>query len=112
MQRQVIQHTASSLRLACELWGHALTAAWCGAAAQYEGSPARRAELAARAGRADVVVMSYETLRADVDWAAARPWAYCVLDEGHIIRNPKSKLAQARRHTRPLPGLMFYPLPA
>jgi TATA-binding protein-associated factor len=56
--------------------------------------------------------MSYETLRADVDWAAARPWAYCVLDEGHIIRNPKSKLAQARRHTRPLPGLMFYPLPA
>ena len=66
------------------------------ATTQYEGSPARRAELARGAGRHDVVVMSYETLRADVDWAAARPWAYCVLDEGHIIRNPKSKLAQAR----------------
>ena len=45
---------------------------------------------------ADVVVMSYEVLRADVDWVSRRSWAYCVLDEGHIIRNPRSKLAQAR----------------
>lgn len=38
--------------------------------------------------------MSYETLRADADWTSAHPWAYCVLDEGHVIHNPKSKLAQ------------------
>ena len=63
---------------------------------QYDGSPARRAGLAGAAEQADVVVMSYEALRADVAWVGARSWGYCVLDEGHVIRNPKSKLAQAR----------------
>jgi len=42
-----------------------------------------------------LVVMSYETLRADVEWVAGRPWHYCVLDEGHVIRNPKARVAQA-----------------
>ena len=55
-----------------------------------------RAALQKRARTSDLVVMSYETLRADVAWAAGRPWLYAVLDEGHIIRNPKSKIAQAR----------------
>lgn len=50
--------------------------------------------LQAQAAAADVVVMSYETLRSDVDWVASCPWLYCVLDEGHMIRNPKSKVAQ------------------
>ena len=27
---------------------------------------------------------------------ASRRWHYCVLDEGHIIRNPKARVAQAR----------------
>lgn len=61
---------------------------------QYEGTPPARIALRERARSADVVVMSYETLRADADWTSAHPWAYCVLDEGHIIRNPKSKIAQ------------------
>ena len=61
---------------------------------QYDGSPVRRAELAGAAKQADVVVMSYESLRADVGWVSARSWGYCVLDEGHVIRNPKSKVAQ------------------
>lgn len=43
--------------------------------------------------------MSYETLRADADWTSAHPWAYAVLDEGHIIRNPKSKIAQVPNYT-------------
>ncbi|BDA40363.1 TATA-binding protein-associated factor 172 [Coccomyxa sp. Obi] len=62
---------------------------------QYEGTPPARCALRERSRAADVVVMSYETLRADADWTSANPWAYCVLDEGHVIRNPKSKLAQA-----------------
>ncbi|KAK9916950.1 hypothetical protein WJX75_009151 [Coccomyxa subellipsoidea] len=64
---------------------------------QYEGTPPARIALRERARSADVVVMSYETLRADADWTSAHPWAYCVLDEGHIIRNPKSKMAQAAK---------------
>jgi SNF2-related domain len=49
-----------------------------------------RRSLQADASGRDVVVMSYEALRSDADWVAEREWGYCVLDEGHVIRNPKS----------------------
>ncbi len=48
-------------------------------------------------GGRDVLVMSYEHLRADAEWVAQRRWLYAVLDEGHAIRSPKSKIAQAAR---------------
>ena len=54
-----------------------------------------RAQLRRQAGKHNVVIMSYEALRADIDWVAARQWGYAVLDEGHIIRNPKSQISQA-----------------
>lgn len=79
-------------------------------AVAYEGTPAARAVLrmtldealdgAAGADAAApglLVVMSYEALRADADWAAGRPWHYCVLDEGHVIRNPRARVAQAAK---------------
>lgn len=43
----------------------------------------------------DVIVTSYEILRRDVATLAAVQWEYCVLDEGHLIRNPNSKLSKA-----------------
>ncbi|WIA33345.1 hypothetical protein OEZ86_006482 [Tetradesmus obliquus] len=43
----------------------------------------------------NVVIISYESLRADADWACGIAWDYVVLDEGHVIRSTKSKLAQA-----------------
>lgn len=42
----------------------------------------------------DVVVTSYETLRADIEWLEETLWTYCILDEGHLIGNPRSKTAQ------------------
>lgn len=45
----------------------------------------------------DVVVMSYDTLRADADWISKHKWRYAVLDEGHAIRNPKSRISVAAR---------------
>lgn len=33
----------------------------------------------------------------DVDWVCSHAWAYCVLDEGHAIRNPSSKIALAAK---------------
>ena len=42
-----------------------------------------------------VVVISYETLRSDIEVISKIKWLYIVLDEGHAIRNPTSKLAQA-----------------
>lgn len=47
--------------------------------------------------RYNVVVMSYEHMRADAEWVAAQRWCYCVLDEGHMIQNPRSKVAAAAR---------------
>ena len=38
--------------------------------------------------------MSYEALRSDVGWVSGIMWNYCVLDEGHIIRNPRAKISQ------------------
>ena len=32
-----------------------------------------------------------------MDWVCAQAWSYCVLDEGHAIRNPASKVAQAAK---------------
>ena len=53
-----------------------------------------------RAPRYGLVVMSYEALRAEADWAASIDWDYVVLDEGHVIRSPKSRLAAAAKRLR------------
>ena len=43
----------------------------------------------------NMLVMSYEALRSDIDWVSSREWLYCVLDEGHTIKSHKSRTAQA-----------------
>ena len=60
----------------------------------YEGSPHSRQLLQKRFQSADVVIMSYETLRADSTSLLRQQWHYCILDEGHVIRNSKSKVSQ------------------
>lgn len=47
--------------------------------------------------RATVVVTSYDVLRNDVDLLSPHTYNYCVLDEGHIIRNSKAKNTQVRK---------------
>jgi TATA-binding protein-associated factor len=64
---------------------------------QYHGTATDRAALQNTVSSYNVVVMSYEALRSDSDWASSIKWNYCVLDEGHMIRNPTSKVAQACR---------------
>lgn len=61
------------------------------------GTPAERAAAVRRLQGPEgynVVVISYESLRSDIDWAAGVMWDYVILDEGHVIRSTKSKLAQ------------------
>ncbi|GFH27140.1 uncharacterized protein HaLaN_25412, partial [Haematococcus lacustris] len=43
----------------------------------------------------NAVVLSYEHLRSDVDWVAGRDWLYACLDEGHVIKSAKTRVAQA-----------------
>ncbi|KAG7669536.1 hypothetical protein KSW81_007689 [Nannochloris sp. 'desiccata'] len=67
---------------------------------QYHGVPVARAALRPLLSSHDVVVMSYEAVRADVDWVSSVDWMYCVLDEGHAVRNPASKVSQAVRRVK------------
>ncbi|GMM51207.1 DNA-binding ATPase [Starmerella bacillaris] len=48
----------------------------------------------------DIVVTSYDTARNEVDKLSKYDWNYCVLDEGHIIKNTSSKLSKAVKQYR------------
>ena len=61
----------------------------------YVGAPGIRNKLKSSIGTTDVVITSYDVCRNDIDAIAAQNWNYCVLDEGHLIKNPKTKLTQA-----------------
>lgn len=45
----------------------------------------------------NLVVTSYDILRNDIDFFRDIQWNYCVLDEGHIIKNGKTKLSRSIR---------------
>lgn len=69
---------------------------------QYIGTAAERAALRTqlRSEKVDIVITSYETVRADIAELGKIDWLYCVLDEGHIIKNPKTKLSAAVKQLR------------
>ncbi|EGE80113.2 TATA-binding protein-associated factor mot1 [Blastomyces dermatitidis] len=61
----------------------------------YVGPPAERSRLQNSLGSVDVVITSYDICRNDNDVFAPLNWNYCVLDEGHLIKNPKAKITLA-----------------
>lgn len=61
----------------------------------YVGSTADRAKLRDQLGKTDVVITSYDICRNDIDVFMPLNWNYCVLDEGHLIKNPKAKTSMA-----------------
>jgi TATA-binding protein-associated factor len=61
----------------------------------YVGSPPIRSQLRSQLDKADIVITSYDICRNDNDVLKPLPWNYCVLDEGHLIKNSKSKTSQA-----------------
>lgn len=78
---------------------------YCGASLstlELVGSASQRAKLLARGGAAshELVIVSYETLRANIEALCKLRWDYVVLDEGHVIRNPKAKLTLAAKRLR------------
>jgi TATA-binding protein-associated factor len=58
----------------------------------YVGPPSERARIQPMLSEADIVVTSYDVCRNDNDLLNAINWNYCVLDEGHLIKNPKAKI--------------------
>eukprot|EP00934_Nitzschia_sp_Nitz4_P007869 Nitzschia sp. Nitz4//scaffold407_size10208//2481//7801//NITZ4_009081-RA/size10208-processed-gene-0.4-mRNA-1//1//CDS//3329551135//7859//frame0 len=45
----------------------------------------------------NIFVTSYAVLRSEIQRLSGPTWHYCVLDEGHMLKNPKTLTAQASR---------------
>lgn len=57
----------------------------------YVGPPSERNKLRTRLMSTDIVITSYDICRNDNDFLSPLNWNYCVLDEGHLIKNPQTK---------------------
>ncbi|KAF2486515.1 SNF2 family DNA-dependent ATPase domain-containing protein [Neohortaea acidophila] len=64
-------------------------------AVAYAGPPAERGRVRSQLNTADIVITSYDIARNDIDILLPINWNYCVLDEGHLIKNPKAKVTIA-----------------
>ncbi|XP_048324850.2 TATA-binding protein-associated factor BTAF1 isoform X2 [Ziziphus jujuba] len=62
---------------------------------QYVGSAQERISLREQFNKHNVVITSYDVVRKDSDYLGKLMWNYCILDEGHIIKNAKSKITLA-----------------
>ncbi|KAI1861089.1 hypothetical protein JX265_009708 [Neoarthrinium moseri] len=61
----------------------------------FVGPPAERRSKASQFSTSDVVITSYEVCRNDTEYLEKQSWNYIVLDEGHLIKNPKAKISVA-----------------
>ncbi|KAI9569000.1 hypothetical protein HD554DRAFT_2094527 [Boletus coccyginus] len=61
----------------------------------YTGSSKERSKLLSKLATMDVVITSYEVVRNDIASLEDINWLYCILDEGHVIKNAKTKLTKA-----------------
>uniref|UniRef100_A0A8C5RMI8 B-TFIID TATA-box binding protein associated factor 1 n=1 Tax=Laticauda laticaudata TaxID=8630 RepID=A0A8C5RMI8_LATLA len=61
----------------------------------YTGPPTERARLQQHVKRHNLIVASYDVVRNDIDFFRNIKFNYCILDEGHIIKNGKTKLSKA-----------------
>ena len=61
----------------------------------YVGPASERVKMRDKLGTTDIVVTSYDVCRNDIDAFAPFNWNYCVLDEGHLIKNPRAKTTMA-----------------
>lgn len=66
----------------------------------YTGTPAERTRLHGQMKKSDAVITSYEVVRKDIDYLSKIDWNYCILDEGHIIKNGRTKLTKAVKMIR------------
>lgn len=66
----------------------------------YTGNSRERYKLLSKLKKSDVVVTSYEVVRNDVVSLQDISWHFCILDEGHIIKNAKTKLTKAVKTIR------------
>ncbi|KAI9708364.1 MAG: TATA-binding protein-associated factor mot1 [Bogoriella megaspora] len=61
----------------------------------FVGVPGHRHMLKPSVSKTDIVITTYDVVRKEADFLASQNWNYCVLDEGHLIKNSKTKLTEA-----------------
>ncbi|XP_077293659.1 histone acetyltransferase 1 isoform X2 [Arctopsyche grandis] len=61
----------------------------------YMGPPAERERLRCKINKSSLIIASYDIVRKDIDFFNTIKWNYCVLDEGHIVKNGKTKASKA-----------------
>lgn len=61
----------------------------------YAGPLATRSELRPLFHEYNVIITSYDVVRNDVDYVGRTAWNYVILDEGHVIKNGRTKTTQA-----------------
>ncbi|KAG9295858.1 hypothetical protein G9A89_006597 [Geosiphon pyriformis] len=61
----------------------------------YTGGPKEREKLRPKILEHDVVIMSYDIVRNDIEELSNINWNYCILDEGHVIKNGRTKITKA-----------------
>ena len=66
----------------------------------YTGNSRERTRLISKFKTHDIVITSYEVVRNDINHLQDMNWHYCILDEGHIIKNAKTKLTKAVKSIR------------
>jgi TATA-binding protein-associated factor len=64
-------------------------------ALRYVGTSRERQRLVDQIPHHDVVIASYDSVRNDIASLAQFNWHYCILDEGHQIKNGRTKVTQA-----------------
>ncbi|CAG9863360.1 unnamed protein product [Phyllotreta striolata] len=62
---------------------------------QYNGSPTERERLRQKFKKYNVIVASYDIVRKDISFFSHIKWNYIILDEGHIIKNGKTRTSVA-----------------
>lgn len=62
---------------------------------QYYGSPSEREKLRHKVKYHNLIVASYDIVRKDIVFFSSIKWNYIVLDEGHVIKNGKTRTSIA-----------------
>ncbi|GLG94284.1 Helicase domino [Gryllus bimaculatus] len=62
---------------------------------QYVGPPLEREKLRSKVKLHNLIIASYDIVRKDIDFFSTIKWNYCILDEGHVIKNGKTKSSKA-----------------
>ncbi|KAK5853581.1 hypothetical protein PBY51_014723 [Eleginops maclovinus] len=61
----------------------------------YTGPPTERMRLQHQVKKHNLIIASYDVVRNDIDFFRNIKFNYCILDEGHVIKNGKTKLSKA-----------------